>query len=71
MCFVNLVPNLVLLPCDGCDGWCVYVQSNSFFISSRLLSNGILTPKEGGIGIPPELLSSKKVLTPERVPGMK
>ncbi|KAJ8650423.1 hypothetical protein MRB53_003446 [Persea americana] len=44
-------------------------KSNSFFISSRLLSNGILTPKEGGIGIPPELLSSKKVLTPERVPG--
>lgn len=45
------------------------VQSNSFLISSRLLSNGILTPKEGGI--PPELLSSKKVLTPEHVPGMK
>lgn len=42
-------------------------KSNSFLISSRLLSNGILTPKEGGI--PPELLSSKKVLTPEHVPG--
>ncbi|XP_059659337.1 uncharacterized protein LOC132306112 isoform X2 [Cornus florida] len=54
---------------------CVYIKSNnlqngSSFIACRWLSTSILTLQSSEAAFPPNLLSTKCVVTPERTPGL-